>query len=180
MAVASGYSNSAVSAATFTLVAVAPTFSPAAGAFNSAQTVAISSATPSVATYYTTNGTTPTTNSTKCTGPIKVSATETLEAVAVASGFSNSAVSAATFTLVTAAPTFSPAAGAFNSAQTVAISSATPGATIYYTTNGTTPTTNSTKYTGPIQLSATQPLEAIAVATGYSTSTVNSAKYAIR
>src|ERR1700730_1163615 len=47
-----------------------------------------------------------------------------------------------------ATPTFSPAGGVYTSAQSVTISSATSGATIYYTTNGvTTPTTASTKYT---------------------------------
>ena len=42
-----------------------------------------------------------------------------------------------------AAPTFSPAAGTYTSTQSVTISDATTGATIYYTTNGTTPTTSS-------------------------------------
>ena len=75
--------------------------------------------------------------------------------------------------------TFSPAAGTYSGAQSVTISDATSGATIYYTTNGTTPTTSSTKYTGPISVSSTETLQAIAVATGDANSAVASATYTI-
>jgi hypothetical protein len=61
----------------------------------------------------------------------------------------------------------------------VTISDTTPGANIYYTTNGTTPTTSSSVYSSPITVSASETLEAIAVATGYSNSAVGSAVYAI-
>ena len=74
-------------------------------------------------------------------------------------------------------PTFSPAAGAYSSAQSVTISDATSSATIYYTTNGTTPTTSSTQYSGPITVSTTETLQAIAVATD--DSAVASAAYTI-
>jgi hypothetical protein len=50
-----------------------------------------------------------------------------------------------------ATPTFSLAAGTYTSAQTVALSDATTGATIYYTTNGAGPTTSSTEYLSPIR-----------------------------
>ncbi len=77
------------------------------------------------------------------------------------------------------APTFLPAAGAYTTAQTVTISDAIAGATIYYTTNGTTPTTASTKYTAAISVSSTETIQAIAVVTGYANSPVASAVYTI-
>jgi subtilase family serine protease len=78
-----------------------------------------------------------------------------------------------------ATPTFSIAPGTYASAQTVAISDSTPGATIYYTANGTPPTTSSTPYNGPITVSSSETIEAIATASGYSTSAVASAAYVI-
>jgi hypothetical protein len=80
----------------------------------------------------------------------------------------------------TATPTFSPKGGTYSAAQTVSIGDSTPAATIYYTTNGSTPTTSSTKYTAPIKVSTTQTLKAIAVATGDSQSAVASATYTIK
>lgn len=60
-------------------------------------------------------------------------------------------------------PTFTPAAGTYNSAQSVAIRTTTIGASIRYTTNGTIPTpTSGTLYTGPVTISATTTLRAIA------------------
>ena len=143
---ASGYSTSAVSSAAYTInlpAAATPTFSPAAGTYTSAQTVTISTTTPSATIYYTTNGSTPTTSSAVYSGAITVSATETVEAIAVATGYSTSAGELGYLhhhAGPAATPSFSPAAGTYTSAQTVTISTTTPSATIYYTTNGSTPT----------------------------------------
>ena len=162
--------------------AATPSFSPAAGTYSSAQTVTISDATSGATIYYTTNGTSPTTSSAVYSGPITVSSSETVEAIATASGFSTSAVASAAYTIsmpTAATPTFSPAAGTYTSAQTVTISDTTSGAKIYFTTNGTTPTTSSTLYSGPITVSASESIEAIAAATGYTTSAVATAAYTI-
>jgi LysM repeat protein len=188
IAVETGYASSAVTTAAYTIAPVlpAPTFSPTGGGaswalFTTPPSVTISDATAGATIYYTTNGTTPTTSSTKYTGPVTVSATETLEAIAVESGYTNSPASSMLYTIASTlpAPTFSLAAGTYTSPQSVTISDATSGATIYYTTNGTTPTTSSTKYSGAVTVSATETLEAIAVESGYCNSTAATAAYTI-
>jgi hypothetical protein len=183
IAIASGYANSAIASATYTMTppAATPIFGLAAGIYSTAQTVSISDTTAGTTVYYTTNGTTPTTGSTVYGGPITVSSTETLEAIATASGFTTSALATAAYTITppAATPTFNPAAGIYTTEQTVSISDTTAGATIYYTTNGTTPTANSTVYTGAITVSGTETIDAIATATGYSQSAVATAAYTI-
>jgi len=79
-----------------------------------------------------------------------------------------------------ATPTFSPAGGAYAGSQSVTISDPTDGATIYYTTNGATPTTSSTVYTGPIVVAATETIQAIATASGFAPSAVASATFTIQ
>ena len=61
-----------------------------------------------------------------------------------------------------ATPVFTPAAGYYETAQNVTITCATEGATIYYTTDGTTPTNASTQYTAPIAVSQNTTIKAIA------------------
>jgi hypothetical protein len=78
-----------------------------------------------------------------------------------------------------ATPTFSPAGGTYSSAQTVTITDATAGAAIYYTLDGTTPTTNSTQYGTPISVPSSETIQAIAVASGYINSAVGKAIYTI-
>jgi hypothetical protein len=77
-------------------------------------------------------------------------------------------------------PTFNPVGGTYSSAQSVELADATSGATIYYTTNGTTPTTSSTKYTAAISVSSSETIKAIGVAAGYVNSAVSSATYTIK
>lgn len=185
MATAGGHSTSAVATAAYTIdlpAAITPAFSPAAGAYSSPQSVTITDSTAGATIYYTVNGTPPTISSAVYTGAISVSATETLEAMATATGHSPSAVAAAAYIIdlsAAATPTFLPGAGTYPAAQTVTIADSTPGATIYYSTNGTSPTVSSAIYTGTITVAATETLEAMAIASAHSTSAVATAAYTI-
>ncbi len=75
-----------------------------------------------------------------------------------------------------ATPTFLPAGGTFIGTQSVVISCETEGATIYYTMDGSDPTSESTPYTGTITISATTTVKAIAIK-GNETSNISSATY---
>jgi hypothetical protein len=79
-----------------------------------------------------------------------------------------------------ATPSFSPVAGTYPSPRWVSILDSTAGTTIYYTTNGSTPTTSSIVYASPIRVSATATIKAIAVGGGFSSSAVGSAIYTIQ
>src|ERR1019366_4269239 len=146
IAVAAGYAQSAVGTASYTVTssqAATPTFSPVAGTYVGSQSVAVSSSTPSATIYVTLDGSTPITGSPSySSGPrFLVRSNETIKAIATAPGYSQSAVASAVYIIQTqaAAPTFSPGAGSYSGAQSVVASSTTPGAMIYYTTDGTTP-----------------------------------------
>jgi N-acetylneuraminic acid mutarotase len=158
-----------------------PAFSVAGGTYIATQSITISDLTPNATIYYTTDGTTPTTASMVFTGPITVASNQTVEAVAVAGGYSISAVASASYTITppAASPAFSVPAGTYTSVQTISIADATPNATIYYTTDGSTPTTGSTVYVSPIAVSSTETINAIAAASGYSASAMASATYTI-
>ncbi|MBQ6945999.1 MAG: chitobiase/beta-hexosaminidase C-terminal domain-containing protein, partial [Ruminococcus sp.] len=79
---------------------------------------------------------------------------------------------------VVAAPTFTPASGTvFSSSLKITIACATEGAKIYYTTDGTAPTTASTLYNGAITVTATTTVKAIAVKDGMTNSIAVTAVY---
>jgi hypothetical protein len=162
-------------------ISTSPTFSPPGGAYGIAQSVSINSGSTGATIYYTTNGSTPTTNSTVYSGPIAVSASETLEAIAVAPGYGPSTVGTAIYNIgpILPAPAFSPSPGTYTTAQQVTIGDSTSGTTIYYTTDGTTPTTSSSVYSGAITVSANETVQAIASETGYNNSPVALAAYTI-
>ena len=178
---APGYPDSGVATATYVVgpQVATPIFSVAPVSYTSPQTVTITDVTPGAAIYYTTNDSTPTSSSTLYTGPISVSTAEYFMAIAVAPGFTNSPVVTALIFPPAPTPAFSVPAGTYISLQTVTISDAIPSPNIYYTINGTTPTTSSTLYTRPITVSSSETIEAIATGAAASTSLVASATYTI-
>ena len=175
-----GLTNSAVTSGVYTIQCAMPTFTPAAGTFTTSTAVTISTTTGGATIRYTTNGTTPSsTVGTVYSSAVSITASSTLQAIAYESGLTNSAVASGVYTIQCAAPTFNPAAGSYTSA-TVTISTATSGASIRYTTNGTTPSsTVGTVYSSPVAISATGTLQAIAYKTGLTNSAVTSGVYTI-
>jgi len=78
-----------------------------------------------------------------------------------------------------ATPWFSVPSGTYSNTQTVAISSSTAGSTIYFTTDGSTPTTSSYRYSEPISVTNSMVLQAITAAPGYVTSGLARASFVI-
>lgn len=178
IAVASGYPTSAMATAMYAITppAATPTFNPAPGTYVQAQTVTISDSAPGAVIYYTIDGTTPTTRSVVYSGALTVSSSETINAIALANGYSASAIATAPYTITppAATPTFTKTQGTYPGTQAVAINDATPNAIIYFTTDGSIPTTSSTVYTGAFTISSSETVNAIATAPGYVASAVAS------
>lgn len=113
---------------------------------------------------------------------VKLSSTETSTNFIISSGGNAAYVKSIEIVPLTGdelvAPIFSPESGTYSEAQSVTISCATAGVSIYYTTDGSDPTTSSKKYTGAITISKTTTLKAIASKNNV-TSSVASATYTI-
>lgn len=181
IAAVSGGEKSPIATATYKFVAAAaPSFSVGGGYYQVHKLVAIADSTPGAAIYYTVTGVTPTTRSTRYTGPIEVNKKMVLKAVAALPDGEASAVTSASYNFDAAdAPTFSKGTGTYQGWQTVTISDATPGASIFYTITGATPTAYSTEYTEPITVKGNMTLKAVAEVLGGSTGPVASASYKI-
>lgn len=174
-----------------------PTASPVAGTYSSTQTVTLSTTTGGATICYTTNGSTPAATtpgtcdvgSTTYSGTITVAVTTTIKALGTLSGDTNSSVGtfAYTITLPTVAtPTASPAAGTYTSTQSVTLSTATGGATICYTIDGSTPLaatagtcSHGTTYSGAITVAVTTTIKAIGTLSGDTNSSVATFAYVI-
>lgn len=76
-----------------------------------------------------------------------------------------------------ATPTISPNGGTYTNSVMISFSDAVAGVTYYYTLDGSTPTTNSTLYTGPFALTKTAGVNVIAALPGAPNSSVTSATF---
>ena len=199
MAVAAGLAGSSVITSGYSVdysQVAAPVLTPSTGSYSNDQSVSISDTTPGSTIYYTVTagsvGTTPTSASTPYTAPISVSGdgnVETIEAIATASGLAQSTQSSVTVTIAygtVSTPQILPAGGSYTADQRVYISTATPGAVVYYTitpgSSGTAPTVSSSIYSGPIAITGdgnVETIEAFATATQMASSSVSTASFTI-
>jgi hypothetical protein len=192
---APGYNNSPVTAATYTIQGspkshvATPSFNPPPGTYTSAQSITISIAAPAGAKiHFTTDGTEPSNSSPVYASPVSMGVgTTTLKAYATAAGYLDSALQTGVYSIagvnVTATPTFTPSGGAVAHGSTVTIASATPGAVIYYTVDGTTiPAVPAIgmKYTDPIAVTSPFTLKAVAKAEGLDASSIATADFTLR
>jgi alpha-tubulin suppressor-like RCC1 family protein len=175
-----GWSNSLLRSATYQMnfgSLDAPVLAPGEGTYTSSVTVTIT-ALAGASIRYTTNGMPPNAFSTLYTGPLTIATPLTLKAIAIHPDYGTSPVATAIYSVIVAAPLFTPAAGTYNPGQAVTVSCATPGATIRFTLDGRDPTT-----TDPIianngtLLLGNYTLKARAFKTGVTTSEITSATY---
>ena len=146
-------------------------FSPAAGAYPSVQPSRLSIAAANASIRYTLDGSAPNPLSATYTAPLAVSAATTINAISLLPDGSQSAVAMANYLIGTtggtaAAPVFSQAGGTYATHVRLTMSTPTVGATLHYTTDGTTPSAASPIYGGPIEISATTTISAIALKAG--------------
>jgi sugar lactone lactonase YvrE len=179
----SNYPSSISSAIALTAGVAPPVILPAQGTITSAQSITITDATPGATIYYQAYGAIYTNGFVQYTAPIPMEGSGTLniQAYATETGYQQSGYVNATYTLnlpPATTPVFSVAAGSYSGAQTVTITDATPGAVIYYATNGSF-LNGGTQYTGAITVSTSETVAAYAIAPGYSDSAVASAEYII-
>src|SRR5688572_12060280 len=137
----------------------APQFSPAPGLYTSTQLVTMSSGTLGATIVYTTDGSAPSCvrqHGTIYSGPVSVAADTTIRAMACALLRAESPITSASYLIrpPAAAPVFDPAPGAYTGVQHVTLTSATPGATFRYSTDGQEPVCSANLgYDGPIEIS---------------------------
>ncbi len=150
-------------------VAPAPCATPVITFDYTTSNVSISCTTPNSTIYYTTDGSIPTTSSTQYSIPFSVNSTTTVKAIASHTIYPTSDVAELAITQV-ATPTIQD-----NGSNAISITSDTPGATIYYTTDGSIPTTSSAVYSSPLTDNVSNvTIKAIAVKENMITSDVGS------
>ena len=130
--------------------------------------------------YYTTDGSNPTTQSTLYSEPIIINDDTTIKAFAVKEGMNESGTAEFTYTAQSAeAPAASISSGAVELGTVITLATETNGADIYYTTDGSTPTEESTLYEENITVNENTAIKAISVKEGMKNSKISVFEYIV-
>ncbi len=165
---------------TATIVGTASAPKISIGSFIGGKTVTLTSADSGAVIYYTTDGTVPTKSSAVYSEPIVLTETATVKAVAAVEGMNDSTVSSGKISVSQVAEiSASHAAGELALGTVITMSTSTTGATIYYTTDGTEPTSADIKYTSGIAIGTATTIKAVAVKDGYKSSDVFEISYTV-
>ncbi|HLG60162.1 MAG TPA: chitobiase/beta-hexosaminidase C-terminal domain-containing protein [Vicinamibacterales bacterium] len=169
----------AISEVAYAWKVATPEFNVAPGTYNVVKVVTVTALTSGSTIHYTLTGTDPTESDPTIAsgGTVTIDETRTLKAKAWKTGQPESNVQSALYTLQVALPSFSPIASTYTTPQSVSISTTSPGATIRYTTDGSTPTEASTAYTGPISIGTFTVLNAIGFRANWQPSTMRTGTY---
>ena len=168
-------------------VLVTPVANISPGTYTSIEHVTLTT-TAGATIYYTLDGSDPNSGKDQYSSAITISSTTTLKAIAIKTGMADSGIFSGTYIInlpeAVNTPTALPAAGTYASTEHVFLSTTTSGALIYYTTNGSDPTSGSTLYTAHdsivgLTISNTTILKAIAIKAGMVDSGIFTGPYAI-
>jgi alpha-tubulin suppressor-like RCC1 family protein len=159
-----------------------PVFNPAGGPINTNGnvTVNVTVATAGADIHYTLDGNDPTQADPTVVsgGSVLIDRVRTLKAKAFKTGMPAGNVAAATYTLTVMTPTGGPSTTpTYTAPVNVTLNTTTTGASVRYTTDGSTPTESSTLYTGPIPVATKTTIKAIGVKTDWASSGVYTANY---
>lgn len=154
-------------------------FRPDPGVLYNAAEVSLFSQHGSGAIYYTTDGSTPTTESQLYTDPISIDRDVTFKAIVTAEGYENSEIFEAEYTFQCDKPTISATNTLSGSLTSIELLCNTEDVAIYYTIDESEPTSNSTLYTNSIFIDSTTTIKAIAIREGFSNSEILTKSYTV-
>lgn len=190
IAIKDSFINSDISEVNYTLKANEPEFSLEEGTYYEDKNLSITSTTQDAIIYFTNDGSDPKTSPTRIqyTGPITLTGNINIRAYAEKQNYEDSNIISKTYTFECLPPYIDLEEGLYYNNQTIILTSPTPGATIYYTLDGTTPIPGtSQQYTGPINIPGTSPssngnysLRVIAIKNNYNNSIVVGKNYTLK
>jgi hypothetical protein len=147
-------------------------FSVAGGVKNNDVSLTLSCPLSGASIYYTTDGSDPDDGDTLYAGAIDIDSDTTIKAKAYKAGYTASVIREEVYTFKCATPVITPSSGTYPAEQSAEITCASTGATIYYTTDGSTPDDGDTEYTTAIDITADTTLKAIAIDADYDDSNI--------